>query len=614
MAYVPVKVKSSNSGLEKRLDRMDGGLNNKFHESIIGDIQSSDMLNLNADDRGALTKRKGQEVFHTFASYPIHAKAYYKNKWVVAHGNSISTWDGVTEIEIANGLTSQKGEFFNASEYLLYMNGAEFKQIDSLFNCTDTDLSAYVPTLTIGRLSTGGGTAYEEWNLLTPKFKDSFSPENGTVKTFPMSLTNLDSAVVKAWILGVEKTENVDFTVNRTTGLITFTNAPGQGTNTLVIQAEKIQAGFADRVKKCKYVELYGGGSNDTRIFIGGNPNYKNVYRYSGLTGNTAYDFKYFPENSFNRIGSDAVMMTGFAKYYTKLVIFKENQIYSISYSYANGTSSFPVQSLHSQMGCDMPGSIQIIGDAPVFANTQYGVYTIVSTLLENEKNVKPLSANIEGSTFRAGLLDESEEELKNCSSTDCEGKYWLCVGSKVWLWDYKLSPYPNGLTDDSLKWFFYNNINANCFLVVDRELYYGDRDTGNVVKFINNYNDFGEPIYAYWKSKLFNFDLPEWKKTIEEYTFSTRSGTNTQIDVMLYDDGNETSDAIPIKSKSFSWVGFKWSEFSWKVYRFPISVRRKPKLKKIINFQIMFSNNELNKNLSIMSLVIPYTLEGKVK
>ncbi len=111
MAYMPVKIKFKDNTQEKRLERMDGGINTKFHEALIGDIQAAEMLNLNANDRGALTKRKGQEVFRQFASGPVHAAAYYKDKWVAAHSTKISTWNGTTETEIASGLTSQKGKF-----------------------------------------------------------------------------------------------------------------------------------------------------------------------------------------------------------------------------------------------------------------------------------------------------------------------------------------------------------------------------------------------------------------------------------------------------------------------------------------------------------------------
>ena len=613
MPYIPVQANFDEETLEKRIDRLDGGINVKFVESLIGDTQSPDMINLNANDRGALTKRAGQVVEHEFSEGPIHAIYYYKNKWVVAHGTKISTWDGSPEVEIASGLTSKKGKFFTFSDYLLYMNGVQFKQWDGV-SCTDAEDSAYVPTTVIGRTPSGGGTAHEEWNLLTPRFKNSFTAD-GTSVDYYMSDIELDAATVKAWILGVEKFENVDFTVNRFLGRITWNSPPAlSGSNSVEIQAEKTYEGMADMVKGCVYVELYGGGSNDTRLFIAGHNDYKNVYRYTGLTGNTAYDFKYFPENSFNRIGSDAKMITGFSKYYSKLIPFKEDQIYSVSYSYSGGESSFPVQSLNSQMGCDMPDTIRIIGDAPVFSNTQHGVHTIVSTWLENEKNIKHLSSNIDGAEYRPGLLDENVDDLKKASSTDADGKYWICVGSKVWVWDYVLSPFPNGLTDDSLKWFPYDNINANCFITVNRDLYYGDRDAGKLVKFIPFYNDFGQEINGYVDIKLFDFDLPDWEKAILDFWMKTRSGTNTTIKLTFYSDEEVIEETEVIISESFSLDNFSLNNFSIAVYRFPITFHKRPNMKKTVHFQARIANNELNKNLSVMGIVIGYELYQKVK
>jgi hypothetical protein len=400
---------------------------------------------------------------------------------------------------------------------------------------------------------------------------------------------------------------------------VTWNTAPPDGSsltydNTL-IKAYKTFPGMVDMVKKCKCVTQYGGGSNDSRIFIAGADLYPNVYRYTGLTGNTANDYRYFPETSFNRIGSDFKFITNFAKYYAKLIIFKEDgSIFSVNYSYNAATgSSFPVQQLNAQIGCNMPGSIQIINNAPVFVHTQYGGYTMVQTLLENEKNLMPISGNINGSTFRPGLLDEPEEALKAATSVDFDGKYWLCVGSKVWVWDYTLSPFGNG-ADDMLKWFPYSNINASCWLIKDRELYYGDRSTGRITKFIPDYNDYGQPILGEWKSKLFNFDFPEWEKTVTEVWITTRSGTSTTISLEFYDDENVLVDTQVVKSESFDLGSFSLLNFTVAVYRFPVTFRKKIKMKKITHWQVKISNNELNKNLSIMNVIIKYTLDRRKK
>lgn len=615
--YTPMKLPKPPQANEKRLDVLDGGLNVKYVESLINDSQSPYMLNLNANDRGALTKRQGQAEFHEFNGGPVHALTYYKNKWVCAHSTKLSTWDGETETAVMTGLADSDGVFFVVADILLYLNGTNYIQWDGT---TAKDVEGYIPTITLGRAPSGGGTAHEEWNLISSGFTDSF---NGTSSdtAYTLSFDNLDdtpvtakvfNSVTKAW---EDKTEGVHFSVNRTTGVVTFNEAPGEGINNVRVTAYKTFSGVADRVKKCKYVAQYGGGSNDSRIFIAGSPDYPNVYRWTGLTGNTTDDYRYFPENSFNRIGNDFKYITGFAKFYALLIIFKEDSIFSIKYSYNSETgSSFPVQLLNSQVGCDMPGSIQIIANAPVWCHTQYGIYTMVQTWIENEKNIISMSGNINGATFRPGLLDEDFKDLVACSSVDFDGKYWLCVGSKVWVWDYELSPFINDGNENKYKWFPYDNINANCFYIHDRELYHGNRTTGRITKFITDWNDYGEPIYAVWKSKLFDFDYADWLKTVSEIWLKSRSGTNTIITIVFYDDNNEITETATLKSKSFSWSTFSWSEFSWAVYRFPLITKFKPKQKKISHWQIQISNNELNKNLSIMGLTVKYTLDTKVK
>jgi hypothetical protein len=617
MAYVPVNVSFENTTQEKRLDRLDGGLNVKYVESLISDLQSPHMINLNADDRGALTKRDGQTEFHTFDSGPVHGLIYYKGKYICAHGTKLSSWDGITEVLLLPGLADNDGKFFISADTLLYLNGNDYVQFNGI---AAAHIEGYVPTLTINRQPTGGGTKNEVWNLLTPAFIDSFRGDS-TSTAYTLSLTGLDATKLIASIDGGttwDKNEDTHFSVNRTTGVVTWNSAPPDGRDltydNVKIKAYKTFPGMADMVKKCKYEEQYGGGSNDSRIFIAGADDYPNVYRYTGLTGNSANDYRYFPETNYNRLGSDFKYITGFAKYYAKLVVFKEDSIFSVLYSYNPATgSSFPVQQLNAQFGCDMPGSIQIINNAPVFCHSQYGVYTMLQTLLENEKNVVPLSGNINGSVFRPGLLDESNADLRNATSIDYDGKYWICVGSKVWIWDYILSPY-NGSSDDLLKWFPYDNINAGCWLINGRMLYRGDRQSGRVSRFIPDYNDFGEPINGVFRSKLFNFDFPEWFKTITGIWITTRSGNNTILTLKFFDDNNVLIETKEIKSKSFSLASFSLLNFSVAVYRFPKTFFEKLKQKKVSSWQFEVSNNELNKNLSLMSVVVAYTLDKRIK
>lgn len=614
----PFKIPKQDPPQSKILNRLDGGINVKYVESQISDAQSPDMENLNANDRGSLTKRDGQAEYHTFTGGPVHGLFYYKEKFICAHSTKLSTWDGTTETAIMTGLANKDGVFFIVSDILLYKNGVQFVQWDGT---TAAEVEGYTPQLTIGRAPSGGGTALQEWNLLSSSFIDSFEGD-GTSTAYTLSLDGLDETLVTASIDGGttwDQEEDTAFSVDRTTGIVTWNEPPADGSmltdDNVKIKAYKTIEGFIDRVNKNMHVIQYGGGSNDSRIFIAGDPDNSNVYRYTGLTGSTANDYRYWPENSFNRIGSDFRYITGFAKYYAKLIVFKEEAVYALTYSYSPDTgSSFPVQQINSQFGCDMPGSIQIIGNAPVWCHTQYGVYTLAQTWIESEKNVDSLSGNINGASFRPGLLDEDEDDLKACSSVDYDGKYWICVGTKVWVWDYTLSPYVPGQADDMLKWFPYTSINANRFLIESRELYHGDRTTGRVTKFVDVWSDYGTAILGRWKSKLFDFDMFSWIKTVREVRVKTRSGNNSTITLNFYDDNNVLIDTQTIKTVSFSWAAFSWAAFTWAVYRFPKVFMKKVKQKNIIHWQIEFINNEVNKNLSIMGLDVTFSLDRKVK
>ena len=593
------------------------GLNLRDVEMKIGEGQSPLMQNVSLDDRGAITKRRGQTYVmgSSLGSGKINGiyKELFYSKIVYAWGTALYTYDesGSTNTSIATGLSNSKGFFYTFNDVLYYKNGTDFKAISSAFVVTDVTASAYIPTLTVGRAPTGGGTAYEQFNLIQPGFKDSFSG-TGSATAYTLSLSTLDATLVTATVGGVSKVETTDFTVNRTTGIVTFTSAPASGTNNVIITAYKTVSGYADKIKGCLYSDLYGGGSQDSRIFTCGNDTLKNAYYYTGLTGNTAYDATYWPENNYNRLGADTKKIVGWTKLYAKLLAMKEDGIYSITYS--SGTVTFPVSVLNSQVGCDMPGSIQIIKNLPVYGNTKSGLWVITSTLIESEKNVNPISGYVNGvKNFRPGLLDETVTDLQACSSFDDGRKYYICVGSKVWVWDYEMSPY--GGNQDALIWLYWTNINAQNWAYMNREVYYGDRTIGQLVKFQDNLNDFGSAINAFWKSKALDFGSPNWKKTIQGFWFSTRSGTNTNMTFTLYDDRNIKVKTVKIKSKSWSWVNIAfWSQYSWRVFMFQITQKINSIHNGTVNFQIMVSNNEINRNLSIMSITLLYTRDMLVR
>jgi hypothetical protein len=279
-------------------------------DTAIGDGQSPYMPNVNLDDGGKPTKRRGQMYVYTnsLGNGQINGMFddLFNGKKVFAWNTGLYTQVGSADpVLIYNSLSNKKGYFYVFNDYLYYKNQAEFIKIDSSFNVTSAMANAYIPTVAISSPPTGGGTANEQRNLIQPGQTKQFSG-NGTATAYTLPEINLDATAAKATVNGVAKTEGTDFTVNRTTGIVTFNAAPSSGTNNVLITYYKTYSGSADKITKSFRSTLYGGATNDSRIFCCGNPDYKNIYFYTGLTGNTNTDATYWPEFNFNQIGSSA--------------------------------------------------------------------------------------------------------------------------------------------------------------------------------------------------------------------------------------------------------------------------------------------------------------------
>jgi hypothetical protein len=604
------------------------GINLKDADTAIGNGQSPYAINVNLDDGGKPAKRRGQTYLFTASKGSSGMHGYYKElfqgKHVYAWSTGLYSYDEDTETEstLITGLADADGYFYVFNDVLYYKNGTDFISVQSDFTTVDVidSLGGYIPTIMINKDYDGtGGDANEDINLIQPGFTELFNGDNSHTG-FTLSYTDLDDTEVTASVGGVTKTEDTDFTVNRTTGIVTFTTAPATGTNNVSITAYKTFSGNSDMIVKATRAALYGGGTNDSRVFCCGNPDYKNAYFYSGLTGNTSTDALYYPYYGFNRIGSDAKEISNFSYLYAKLLALKEDGIYKISYSSSSGEVTFPAEILNRQVGCDMPDSVQIIKNFPVFGNTQSGLWTIVNVLTsDEEKNVEHISVLIDKPPVQVsdinGILEEETEDLQDATSLDDGKKYYLCINNHCWVWDYERSPYRGDETQ--LIWFYYTNMSARAWHYSSREIYYADRDIGQLVRFHDNYNDFGEAIDGRWKTKLFNFGVIERKKDVPELVFTTRAVGNSTIQVIYYNDNGEQLEntAVPVSGlKSFDWDDIDWDSFTWDVQRYAYPIRLRPKIKKINYFSAEFRNNVLNENLSVLSLVIKYTFSTYVK
>lgn len=588
---------------------LDGGVSFD-DETLISLNQSPYMVNMCYDDGGLLVTRDGQaNLYENFlGDKPINGVyGDYKGKTVIAHGTKLYTQiNNDNPIEIYNSLTDSGAFFFVYNGILYMLNGYEYIQYDGV---TVKNVEPYIPKVSINRKPDGtDSTVNESWNLLGSGFTDQFNGD-GTATKYKLSFDNLDSTTVKAKVNNVEIVEGNGLTVDRTTGEITFTTAPSKGQNNVLITAYKTFTDNVSNVLKCtKAIEF------SNRVFITGNKDLPNYYWASGVNDNV--DASYFPTKYKYAIRGSDKAVTNFIVFHNKLIVFKEDLTAVVEASTGlDNTASFPISYLNTEIGCDIPNSIQLINNCPVFANTYGGVYAIVSTMIPDEKNIIPISFNVNGSPFRSGILQEDTNSLKKASSVDYGYKYHLCVDNKVYVLDYSKGFKLN--KPKELTWLLYNNINAKRFFIRHNELMYSARDKGMITKFIPQFNDFGQPIYSSWKSKLMDFGYSDYIKKVKEIWLTTKANSNPNVKINYYTDKMELVDSILIgstKLKSFSWKDFSWKTFTWRVQIFPATIKLKVNTRKIRYFQIELTGEKENYPLSIVNLIIKYKLTKKVK
>ena len=476
----------------------------------------------------------------------------------------------------------------------------------SLSVTAGNQLTVTIPALPVGAtssniyISTATGTQTKQGSTTTSTYPQTTAIVSGAAKPisnttssfYQLSLKDLDATPIVAKIDNVVKVEGTDFTVDRVLGKVTFTTAPSIGTNNVEITAYKTQVGFPERIKKCTFHVLFGG-TNDTRVFVSGNPDFPNQMWRSGL-----YDPTYFPENGFYKVGSEREKITGFVKQYDFLVIEKESSKGNMQYQLSGDEATFPIKPLNDYVGTIAPRTIQVIENNPISLG-KTGVHILTQSNVRDERNIVHVSSNVDGKLL-------AEANLQNAISIDFDRKYWLSVNNKVYVYDYAIS-----------EWYIYDNIPASCFMELDGTLYFGGE--GRLYKFkkeneLNPYTDDGTPINAYWMSKYFTFEADHLRKVVDKVFFSMKPYTKTSAD-LYYTTDKKVSNLV--KTKRMDLLDFTLFNFNFMSFvrsTFPQEVMVKIKAKKVTHFQLKLVNNKPDESFGLLSLGIKFRYGSEIK
>lgn len=573
---------------------------------------------------GKVRKSLGWTTQTTYPNEKINGCHFLRGEtgYLIHAGTNL--YYGITVIK--TGLNDARSMSWEFNKKLYIVDGKEMivvQKSGASYVASSASASAYIPTLTISKDPDGGGTPYEDLNLLQPGFTESFL-SNGSAYDYSLSFGGLDNTEVTAQVMDAngdwqDLVENTDFSVDRQTGTVSFNDPPPvpvvTGEDNVKITAYRTVDGYASRINKCKIGVLYGVNGGNDRLFLTGNPDYINYDWYS-----ESYMPTYFPDTNYSKLGSDASAIIGYSKINNYLATHKDDyerdqNIIMRGSATVNDKVVFRVTNALQGCGAIAPYSFGYIANEPLFLTTQ-GVFAVTAQDVTGDKYSQNRSFYLNGK-----LLNESHlEDAYACVYKDM---YLLCINNVV----YVLDGLQSVVSDKAMPYatrqfcgFYRTNVPANCMWVKDNELWFGSLD-GKVAKFatdedsLTSYNDDGEPIEAIWETPDIEGKLFYKNKTLRYLAVKFDAALKTSA--KIYGKGREGWELL--KEDESTGSSFKFSTLKFSALRFggemtELIATVKAKIKKVDKFQLKVQNSKLNEPFGLFEIGFEFVENGNFK
>jgi|GEM_PF-530566 len=607
----------------------------------VAEMRSPDAINVIPGLQGNPRKRCGYELLQTLGGRingqgggMIHAgTTLYKDGAAVFTGlaDALSTFEtmtvgGITYTMIFDG---QRAVIRTDNGTSVYTGWAD---------TAAAGYEPYIPTLLIAKMpnaenSDPGGTAYEDLNLLSRKWKERFCVSSATSAAtgFTLSFDELAADAVQAWVLNASgdwdaKTENTDFTVDRTTGVVTFGSAPGaspsEGVDNVIIQAAKdFYAAYTDNpINSVSTSIMYGLTDVPDRIFgtNGGVHDRWCAYRNPLYWGETWY-------SDLSGAGDGIVgysLLQGYLATHIKGGKGGRGVVLREGTTDTSGNALFKIYGTKQGEEAIAPHAFAFL-EEPLFL-TRRGVFAFTPSDITGERyeQVRSFYINKELCAL-AGL--------KDAYATKWREYYVLKAGDSVYLLDssqrfYNKNEPSSGYQYECYKW---TNVPARILwsqkdsvegVEVER-LYFGD-DSGHVFNF---YTDEDDPeCYHDWSADggtaiEFRWDFPDfygryfWEnKNVKFVAVTVAPHVRTSVEIWARKKGAwYLTLSESTKTRYLSWESIKYSGWTWSGDASPKTIGGKKKNKKFALTRYRVRNAENNEPFGLYQFGFEYTEPG---
>lgn len=290
-----------------------------FRGEEIDLVRSPDSLNVwkKYTETESIRTRPGMKLVQAF-DRPVYGVFFYKaagtEMTLVHSGTELYKLVNGVKTVLYSGLNEAESDSFVYNNTWYFKDGANYLQYDG---ATIKSVEGYVPTTSIGRRPAGGGTIYEDVNLLTGRRINTFLAD-GESTAFHLDSRGIDSEFMP--VVKVNDAAVSNFTVDYEYGIINFDAAPDvpltDGQDNVSVEFCKTISGYADRIRKCTLLQVF-----DNRVFFSGNKDFPNTIWHCSLN-DPAYcsDLDYYNE------GLDAAAVKGLVAGNNVLWAFREDR------------------------------------------------------------------------------------------------------------------------------------------------------------------------------------------------------------------------------------------------------------------------------------------------
>lgn len=466
-----------------------------FRDEEINLVRSPDCLNVWKDYKEVegIRTRPELEVNEMFTE-PVWGVFFYKvgnNKIQLVHsGTTLYKIVSGERTKLYTGLNPRRSQSFIYNNIWYFKDGINYLQYDGW---DIKEVEGYIPTTSIGRKPSGGGTAHEDVNMLTGVRINTFLADGESME-YHLDATDIDGEAQP--IVTVNGKLVTNYTVDSEKGVISFKEAPPapltDGQDNVSIKFRKTVVGYRKRINNCTLLQVF-----DNRVFFSGNPDYPNVVWHSSLNDPTyCSDMDYYNE------GLDLAEVTGLVSGNNALWVFKEP-------SQANTTVFYHNPAIDSEYGKIYPSTHSNIAIGCVGAAINFND----DIVFFSERGMEAISGDITTEqviAHRSSLVDRkflAELNYKNMILEEWEGYLMVFIDNKVYLADSRGTHTVENHIE--YEWFYWELVKKiTCAKVYEGILYLGSEDG------IYTLTDLESPVKSYWTTPIDKFKNPQYQKT----------------------------------------------------------------------------------------------------